>query len=72
MCYNNWPDPYLLTVLPYFVFVSPLVVQFNASTLQVSENDRAITVTIQKIGSIDEDFDVVIIPVPLSAGKQKN
>jgi len=38
----------------------------------VSENDRAITVTIQKIGSIDEDFDVVIIPVPLSAGKQKN
>jgi len=35
----------------------------------VSENDRAITVTIQKIGSIDEDFDVVIIPVPLSAGK---
>jgi len=44
-------------------------VQFDASTLQVSENDRAITVTIQKIGSIDENFDVVIVPVPLSAGK---
>ena len=46
-----------------------VVVQFDASTLQVSENDRTITVTIQKIGSINEDFDVVIVPVPLSAGE---
>jgi len=44
------------------------VVQFDASTLQVSEDDRAITVNIQKTGSVDEDFDVVVIPIPFTAG----
>ena len=36
----------------------------------MSESDNAITVNIQKTGSIDQDFDVIIIPVPITAGKQ--
>jgi len=61
----------VITVACHHLYFTCLrtVVQFDSSTIQVSENDSAITVNIQKTGSIDEDFDVVIIPIPFTAGK---
>ena len=59
----------VITAACYYIVCLQTVVQFDASTIQVSESDNSITVNIQKTGSIDEDFDVVIIPVPVTAGK---
>lgn len=45
------------------------VVQFDVSALDASEGDGNVTVEIKKTEKIDFDFDVIIIPVPFTAGE---
>ena len=45
------------------------VVQFDMLESDASEGDGIVTLEIKKTEKIDFDFDVIIIPVPLTAGE---
>ena len=50
-----------------FLFVC--TVQFDMPALDVSEGDGNVTLEIKKSEKIDFDFDVIIVPVPFTAGE---
>ena len=39
------------------------------STLDVSEDDGNVTLEIKKTEQVDFDFDIIVIPVPTTAGE---
>lgn len=51
----------------FFLFV--YIVEFDLPTSDVSEDDGIVTLEIKKTEKIDFDIDVIIIPVPLTAGE---
>ena len=55
----------MYNVFHLFVYV----VQFDMATSDVSEDDGIVTLEIKKTEKIDFDIDVIIIPVPLTAGE---
>ena len=59
----------VLTVVLLLQCLFLCVVQFDVPALDVSEGDSIVTLEIKKTEKIDFDFDVIIIPVPLTAGE---
>lgn len=45
------------------------VVQFDVAALDVLEGDGNVTLDIKKTEQVNFDFDVIVIPVPFTAGK---